>query len=292
MPITRRTLIAATASGLVATPALARSRLNWKFYPPTQSGFLRAPVLVWGPDNAILIDGSFTRGDGEAVIADIKALGRNLQAIYVTQPDPDYYFTLGLMRDAFPAARILASPATVAKIERAAAKKLEIWGPQLGPQAPAGSVMPDAFTGTRLDLDGWALEIVKGDPGLPPRDYIRVPSLRAVFGGVLVFNGLHVWTADTPDAAERAAWIRSLDAMAAYRPAVVVPGHMRADAATDAGAIRWTRDYLVTFERELARARDAAALIAAMRARYPDAGLGVALEIGAKVAKGEMAWAR
>jgi hypothetical protein len=32
------------------------------------------------------------------------------------------------------------------------------------------------------------------------------------------------------------------------------------------------------------------ALIAAMRKRYPNAGLGVALDIGAKVAKGEMQW--
>ena len=32
------------------------------------------------------------------------------------------------------------------------------------------------------------------------------------------------------------------------------------------------------------------ALIAAMTARYPDAGMGVALQIGAKVATGEMKW--
>ena len=32
------------------------------------------------------------------------------------------------------------------------------------------------------------------------------------------------------------------------------------------------------------------ALIAAMTARYPDAGMGVALQVGAKVATGEMKW--
>ena len=40
----------------------------------------------------------------------------------------------------------------------------------------------------------------------------------------------------------------------------------------------------------LGRAADSAALIAAMKRLYPDAGLGIALEIGAKVAKGEMKW--
>lgn len=81
-----------------------------------------------------------------------------------------------------------------------------------------------------------------------------------------------------------------IDAMAARKPAVVVPGHLAAGAATDASAIQYTRDYLVAFEEELGKASDSAALIEAMTKRYPDAGMGVALQIGAKVAKGEMKW--
>ena len=88
----------------------------------------------------------------------------------------------------------------------------------------------------------------------------------------------------------RAAWVKTLDAMAARKPAVVVPGHMAPERAMDASAIRYTRDYLVAFEEELAKAADSAALIAAMTKRYPNAGMGVALQIGAKVAKGEMKW--
>jgi len=78
--------------------------------------------------------------------------------------------------------------------------------------------------------------------------------------------------------------------MAARKPAVVVPGHMAPDATTDASAIRYTRDYLAVFEQELAKAADGAALIVAMTKRYPDAGMGVALQIGARVPKGEMQW--
>jgi hypothetical protein len=43
-------------------------------------------------------------------------------------------------------------------------------------------------------------------------------------------------------------------------------------------------------EQELVRAADSAALVAAMKRRYPDAGMGVALDIGTKVAKREMKW--
>lgn len=47
---------------------------------------------------------------------------------------------------------------------------------------------------------------------------------------------------------------------------------------------------LQAFEQALAKVSNAEALIAEMNARYPNAELVVALEIGAKVAKGEMQW--
>ncbi len=114
--------------------------------------------------------------------------------------------------------------------------------------------------------------------------------MSAIFGGVLVFSGVHVWTADTAGAEARAAWVKQLDAMLARASAVVVPGHMTPTAPTGSAALTYTRDYLLAFEQELAKAKDSAALIAAMTARYPDAGMGVALQVGAKVATGEMKW--
>ena len=51
-----------------------------------------------------------------------------------------------------------------------------------------------------------------------------------------------------------------------------------------------TRDYLLAFEEELSKAADGAALTEALVARYPDNGMLIAAQIGAKVAKGEMKW--
>ena len=65
---------------------------------------------------------------------------------------------------------------------------------------------------------------------------------------------------------------------------------MTPQAPTGRAAILYTREYLLAFEQELATVEGSAALIAAMTARYPDAGMGVALQIGAKVATGEMQW--
>lgn len=99
-----------------------------------------------------------------------------------------------------------------------------------------------------------------------------------------------MWTADTQRPEQRAAWRRNLDALAKRDPKIVIPGHLGEGAPCDASAIGYTREYLLAFEEELARAADSGSLIAAMKRRYPQAGMGVALEIGAKVAKGEMAW--
>jgi len=84
--------------------------------------------------------------------------------------------------------------------------------------------------------------------------------------------------------------VAQLDEIAALDPALVVPGHRLPGTAADLTAVTGTRDYLIAFEQELARAADGAALTAALTSRYPDHGMLIAAQIGAKVAKGEMSW--
>ncbi|SDF92663.1 MULTISPECIES: MBL fold metallo-hydrolase [unclassified Duganella] len=270
----------------------ATTELTWKHFPAGEHGFFRAPVLISGTREAVLIDGGFTLSDGLAVADAIKASGKQLTTIYISQSDPDYYFSLQPILAAFPEARVIAASPTIAAIQANVEKKLATWGPQLkqnGPQSLKDIVMPEAFDGATLTLEGQTMEIVDAD-GMANRRYLWVPSLNAIFGGVLVFSGVHVWTADTQGTAARAAWRQNLDTMAVRLPAVVVPGHMAQGGAADASAISYTRDYLVAFEEELRKAADSSALIAAMTQRYPNAGMAVALQIGAKVATGEMQW--
>jgi glyoxylase-like metal-dependent hydrolase (beta-lactamase superfamily II) len=128
------------------------------------------------------------------------------------------------------------------------------------------------------------------DDALPHRSYVWIPSLKTIAGGVNVFAGLHLWTADTQTPAERAAWAQKLAQMAALQPQRVIPGHSLPGQPQALSAIRWSQDYLARFELELPKATNSAALIQTMQTAYPQAGLGIALEIGAKVNKGEMKW--
>lgn len=273
--------------------ALAQdSKLDWAFYQASEAGFRRTPVLLTGETDAILLDGGFTLPDGRALADAIKATGKNLTTIFISCNDPDYYFSLRPVVDAFPDAKVIARPATVEAIKANVQGKLDVWGPQLGengPQVLADVVIPEPTDATALDLEGNAIEIVEF-PEMHDRRYLWVPSLKAVFGGVLVYSDIHVWVADAAKPEDRDHWIAALDALIARAPDVLVPGHQAEGAAQGLDAVRFTRDYLMAFNEEDARTKDSAELIAAMVARYPDLPDVGSLELGAKVIKGEMDW--
>lgn len=295
----RRSLLAAGLGLALAQAAhaahaapVAEAPLALQVYNPgAQSLFPVSSVIVSGPREAVLIDAQFQRNDAQALVRRIRATGRRLTAIYVSHSDPDYYFGLDVLRAAFPQARILATPETVAAIAASMDGKRAHWGPILGKNAPARLVLPQVLHGRSLSVDGQALEIRGPEPA---RSFVWIPTLGAVVGGIPVAANLHVWMADTPTPAARRHWLQTLDAIEALRPATVVPGHALpgADGTTPQGldSVAFTRAYLLAFEEEAARAQDGAALIAAMRRRFPALGEVSSLELGARVVKGELQW--
>lgn len=75
------------------------SALTWKHFPAGPNGFFRAPVLITGPTEAVLIDGGFKLADGRVLVEAIKTARKRLTTIYISQSDPDYCFSLGPVRD-------------------------------------------------------------------------------------------------------------------------------------------------------------------------------------------------
>lgn len=139
-------------------------------------------------------------------------------------------------------------------------------------------------------LEGKAIEI-KGDQGmLADRPYLWVPSSKTILGNVAVSGGLHLWMADSQSQSERAAWKAQLAEMAALNPAKVIPGHMLSESFLEQDNIAATLKYLQDFEQAEAVTQTSAELIDTMQRLYPNAGLAMALEIAAKVSKGEMKW--
>jgi glyoxylase-like metal-dependent hydrolase (beta-lactamase superfamily II) len=285
---------AAGVAALVAPKVSLANKdgLRWTHFPAGENGFYRAPVLVSGLSESVLIDGGFTLPDGLFLADAIKSTGKTLTTIYVSQSDPDFYFSLRPIVEAFPKARVIAARETFAAINANVAKKVDTWGPQLGengPQSVDDVVMTEVDDSATLTVDGYVLDIVPAT-GIANRRYIWSEDLQAVFDGVMVFSGTHVWVADTQTKEERAAWIANLDAIIARAPQVVVLGHMTPDAPLGLEAVAFTKTYLLAVEDELAKATTSEDLNAAMRGHYPELGMGTALDIGAKVLTGELKW--
>lgn len=278
-------IVAATgANAEVSAP------LSIKTYNADAKSFHVNAVVVSGKSEAVVIDSGFTRADALRIAAEVLDSGKQLKTVFISNADPDFYFGAEVLKSIFPQAQVLTTPAVREKVQAKLAGKLAFWGPKMGTNAPQKPVVPDLLQGTTLDIDGETIE-VRGTSGeLAHRPYVWIPSIKAVVGNIAIFGNLHVWTADTQKASEREAWYAQLDEIEALHPSTVVPGHMAPGTALDTSAIRYTREYLQRFDSEAAKAKTAAELIAAMKNAYPQSGLGIALDIGAKVNKGEMKW--
>ncbi|PJI97083.1 glyoxylase-like metal-dependent hydrolase (beta-lactamase superfamily II) [Acidovorax sp. 69] len=285
----RTTLIAATLS-LAFAGAQAAQPLQIKVYNADGNSFNVNSTLVYGEKEAMVIDAGFTRADALRIAANVLDSGKELKTIYVSQADPDYYFGAETLKAFFPQAEVVTTPAVLEKINAKLAGKLAFWGPKMGANAPRTPVLPKAISGNTLMVDGQTVEI-RGTTGLlAHRPYAWIPSVKAVVGNIGVFGNLHVWTADTQTVAERSAWVAQLDDMAALQPTVVVPGHMLPGTTLDVTAVTYTKGYLQAFEKNAAATKTGAELIDAMKKAYPAAPMGLSLDIGAKVNKGEMKW--
>ncbi len=285
----RTTLIAATLS-LAFAGAQAAQPLQVKVYNADGNSFNVNSTLVYGEKEAMVIDAGFTRADALRIAANVLDSGKQLKTIYVSQADPDYYFGVETIKEIFPQAEVVTTPAVLEKINAKLAGKLGFWGPKMGANAPRTPVLPKALSGNTLTVDGQTVEIRGTTGALAHRPYAWIPSIKAVVGNIGVFGNMHVWTADTQTVAERSAWIAQLDEMAALQPTVVVPGHMLPGTALDVTAVTYTKGYLQAFEKNAAATKTSAELIEAMKKAYPAAPMGLSLDIGAKVNKGEMKW--
>ncbi|WP_062744217.1 MBL fold metallo-hydrolase [Erwinia persicina] len=281
-------LLALTAS----TPLYAAETLKLEVYNPGEASmFAVSSEIISGPHEVVLIDAQFQRNDAEALVKRIKATGKRLTTVFISQSDPDFYFGLETIKQAFPQAKIIATAATVDLIKQSKNGKLAFWGPKMGANAPQSLVVPDVLTGNSFRVDGETIEVKGIDGPQPQNTYLWVPALKTVMGGVVVYgNNIHVWMADAQTPAERSAWQQKLEAIQALKPARVVPGHFLPGAAETLASVNFTQQYLKTAETVLAESQDAASYTAAMKTRYPALKEASSLELSAKVLKGEMKW--
>jgi glyoxylase-like metal-dependent hydrolase (beta-lactamase superfamily II) len=281
------TVLAATlfgAAALTASIAEAEPRLTATVFTASPAGFLVTSTLIAGDKDAILIDAQFDLADAHRLVATLLESKKQLTTVYVTHAHPDHYFGLAVIQQAFPKAKLVALPATVAEIKKTWQAKVKQWGPLYGDLVPSRPTLPVALQGTTLTLEGQTLELRGGaQADAADNSYVWIPSIKTVVAGDLIYRGVHAWTAET-NPAQRAAWRKSLDQLAALKPTTVIAGHKDPKLKDDAGAIEATRGYLEAFDAAVASSKTSAEVQSKIKAKYPEAQLDIILQLGADAA--------
>lgn len=231
-------------------------------------------TLFTGERDAVLVDAQFYREDVAALGDMIARSGKRLTTIYVTHGHSDHYFGAGEIVRRFPGAKVAALPSVADYIGRNHAEEVKTVGAMFGDRAVVPNLLPQALDGDTIELEGHslkALDIGQGD--ISPSTTLWVETLRAAVPGDIVYNGIHMMLGLTgPEQWDQ--WIRSIDAIEALAPAVLVAGHKRAELPDDEPGrmLAESRAYIRSFA-EVARADPSVdAIVSAMSAIYPSFG--------------------
>ena len=266
------------------------NNLKLQVYNASENSFGVASVIISGKHDAVLIDAQFTLADAEKVAQEIKNSGKKLTTIYVSHGDPDFYFGLEVFKKYFPEVTAYASPATVEHIKATAQKKLEVWGERLGDKITSNVILPQVLKGNSIDLEGEKLEII-GLDNFPKRTFVWIPSIKTALGGINVFGTtFNAWMADAQTTEVRNNWISILNTISDLKPEIVIPAHANTSSDFTIDAVNHTKNYIQFYEEALKSNKTSEALIATIKANYPNLTFETALMLGAKVNTGEMKW--
>src|SRR5580704_8877101 len=258
-------------------------RFSIKVFTSPDDQFWVNSVIIEGEHEVMLVDAQLTKTSAERVLEEIKETKKPLSVVYITHEHADHSLGLEVFKEAYPGVRIIATSAVVDRINKVYQEKLDKWQKILGSGATSRVVAISKFDANFIEFEGSKIEVLKNIRGdTDENTMLWIPGQRILIAGDVLFNDMHVYTAET-DSKARGKWLNSLQKIRELKPAVVIPGHSKVGAPLDANtAVDFTEHYLLVFEEELKRATDPDSFINTMKERFPSADLLLALERGAK----------
>ena len=261
----------------------SRQAFSIKVFTSPDDQFWTNSIIVEGVHEVMLVDAQLTRTSADKVLQEIKETKKPLSLIYITHEHADHFLGLEVFKEAYPRARIIANSAVVDRINKVYQEKIDKWEKILGSGAASQVVAISKFDDDFVAFDSARIEVFKHIRGdTDENTMLWIPGQRMLIAGDVVFNDMHVYTAETGSKA-REKWLSSLKKIRELNPAIVIPGHSKVGSPLDSDtAVNFTEKYLLAFDEELKRAKDPDSLINAMKERFPSSGLLLALERGAK----------
>jgi glyoxylase-like metal-dependent hydrolase (beta-lactamase superfamily II) len=229
-------------------------------------------TLIHGQEEAVLVDTLVTFDQVDALADWIDGFGKRLVAIYITHGHSDHWIGLSRLRERFGDVPAWARPKV---FERAFFEATNpglsgYWQGVFPGEIPEKPETPDRLETTSIELEGSEIRVIDiGQGDTEHSTIVHVPSIRAVVGGDVVYNEVHMMTAET-DEQSRQNWIDNLNQIAALDPAIVVSGHHRVGAPNDPASIGESQQYLRDFSRVVETEETVEDIVRAMLALRPD----------------------
>jgi glyoxylase-like metal-dependent hydrolase (beta-lactamase superfamily II) len=271
---------------LISSPSAVaggQHKFSIKVFTSPDDQFWTNSVIIEGEHEVMLVDAQLTKTNAERVLEKIKETKKPLSIIYITHAHADHFLGLEVFKEAYPGVRIIATSTVVDRINMVYQEKIDKWKKILGSGATSHVVAIEKFDGNFINFESSEMEVLKNIQGdTDENTMLWIPGQRVLISGDVLFNDMHVYTAET-DSKARGKWLNSLQKIRELKPSVVIPGHSKVGAPLDANAaVDFTENYLLVFEEELKKAKDPDSFINTMKEKFPSADLLLAIERGAK----------
>ncbi len=248
--------------------------------PPPQDGGLlpngepkrfspQASTLIYGSEDAVLTDPAMTADQARALGDWVAGKGRNLTDIFITHGHGDHWFAAGLLAERF-GARVVATEGTIAQMHVNVAMRPFLWDKAYAgiPPTPVTAV---TVPGNRFTLEGHDLVIVEvGPTDTDDTSVLHIPDLGLVVAGDVIYNGVHMYLAQSVAVGGFGPWRDAIDKVEALEPRHIVAGHQNEQLDDDARrTIAETRQYLDDADELLRTENTAVDFFNAEIERYP-----------------------
>ncbi|WP_405891416.1 MBL fold metallo-hydrolase [Streptomyces sp. NBC_00133] len=229
-----------------------------------------AVTLIHGRQDAVLADPPLTRQQAEKVGDWVEASGKRLTHIVATHGHGDHWFTAGMLAERF-GAQVVTTAGAIAQMHNNVYAREVLWDVIWPGQIPPSPVTAVTVPGNRLTLEGHDVNIVEvGHADSDDSAVLHVPDLDLVVAGDVIYNGVHMYLAESADG-NLGPWRKAIDTVAALQPRRIVASHQNKNLDDNAERlIAETRRYLDDAEAALATHDTPAEFFQAMLKRNPE----------------------